>query len=254
MQVPATASTKFRVGPFTIDVAGRDLRKAGSKIALQEKPFQLLAILLEKPGEIVTREEISQRLWSADTFVDFEHNINTAVGKLREALEDDPERPRFIETLARRGYRWIARVSEIADGKFRERLFVLPFQNLSGREKDFFSCGLTEQTVMQLERLCRQIDVVAPASVRNYEDGKPAAEICAEFGVDYLLVGGVQKADGHVHVTARLIRATDQSCIWAEGYTRKAKRMLTVQDELAAQIAREIFVIFPCSQEFYGGG
>lgn len=107
MQVPATERNRARFGPFTVDLISRELHNNGHKIHVQEKPFQILAILLEQPGELVTREEFRRRLWPADTFVDFEHSINTAIKKLREALEDNADEPRYIETLPRRGYRFI---------------------------------------------------------------------------------------------------------------------------------------------------
>lgn len=93
---------------FELDLRARELRKHGLRIKLQDQPFQILALLLEKPGEVVTREELRDRLWPADTFVDFDHSLNSAVKKLRQALNDDPDVPRFIETLPRRGYRFIA--------------------------------------------------------------------------------------------------------------------------------------------------
>jgi DNA-binding winged helix-turn-helix (wHTH) protein len=97
---------------FEVDVRTRELRKQGLRVKLQEKPFQLLLTLLEGPGELVTREELRHRLWHADTFVDFDRSINIAVAKLRQALGDSSESPRFIETLPRRGYRFIAPVME----------------------------------------------------------------------------------------------------------------------------------------------
>jgi cholera toxin transcriptional activator len=99
-----------RFGVFELDLAAGELRKNGAKLRLQEQPFQVLALLLERPGEVVTREEVRQKLWPADTFVDFDHSLNTAVNKLRETLGDSASSPRYIETLARRGYRFIAPV------------------------------------------------------------------------------------------------------------------------------------------------
>jgi TolB-like protein/DNA-binding winged helix-turn-helix (wHTH) protein/Flp pilus assembly protein TadD len=112
MQVPATERQHALFGSFEVDFASRELRSHGRRIRLQEQPFQILAILLDQPGELVTREELQRRLWPSDTFVDFDHSINTAIKKLREALEDDALEPRFIETLPRRGYRFIASVEE----------------------------------------------------------------------------------------------------------------------------------------------
>jgi DNA-binding winged helix-turn-helix (wHTH) protein/tetratricopeptide (TPR) repeat protein len=111
MQVPAQDRHSCRFGPFTVDLVSREVWNGG-KIQLQEKPFQILAILLERPGQLVTRKELQRRLWPAGTFVDFDHSINTAIKKLREALGDDAEQPRFIETLPRRGYRFIGQLEE----------------------------------------------------------------------------------------------------------------------------------------------
>ncbi len=100
----------FRFGLYEADVESGELRKNGQKLRLQEQPFQILVLLLERAGEVISRDEIQQRLWPADTFVDFEHGVNTAINKLRDALGDSASNPRFIETLAKRGYRFIAPV------------------------------------------------------------------------------------------------------------------------------------------------
>src|SRR5215472_13303254 len=101
---------RIRFGVFEVDLQARELRKQGFKVKLQEQPFQILLMLLERPGEVVTREEIRKRLWPADTFVDFDSGLNRATNRLRESLGDDAENPRFVETLPRRGYRFIAPV------------------------------------------------------------------------------------------------------------------------------------------------
>jgi DNA-binding winged helix-turn-helix (wHTH) protein len=98
----------FRFGPFEVDPVTGDLRKHGVRLKLQKQPFQILTSLVARPNEVVTREELRDRLWSDHTFVDFDHGLNTAVNKLRQALADSPERPRFIETVPSRGYRFIA--------------------------------------------------------------------------------------------------------------------------------------------------
>jgi DNA-binding winged helix-turn-helix (wHTH) protein len=101
-----------RFGLFEADLHARELRKSGRRLRLQDQPFFVLVALLERPGAVVTREELRQRLWPADTFVDFDHSLNTAVNKLREVLGDSAASPRFIETLARRGYRFVAEVQK----------------------------------------------------------------------------------------------------------------------------------------------
>src|SRR5437763_13163772 len=100
-----------RFGVFELDRRAGELRRQGRKVKLQEQPFQLLLQLLEKPGEVVTREELRNRLWPADTFVDFDHSLNAAIRRLRDALGDSAENPTFVETVARRGYRFLAPVS-----------------------------------------------------------------------------------------------------------------------------------------------
>jgi TolB-like protein/DNA-binding winged helix-turn-helix (wHTH) protein/Tfp pilus assembly protein PilF len=99
-------------GSFEVDIVSGELRRQGRKIRLQDQPFRLLVLLLERAGEVVTREDVREKLWPADTYVDFDHSLNTAVRKLREALGDSAETPRYVETLARRGYRFIAPVAE----------------------------------------------------------------------------------------------------------------------------------------------
>jgi TolB-like protein/DNA-binding winged helix-turn-helix (wHTH) protein len=110
MANPAPAPNALRFALFEIDLQTGELRKSGAKLKLQEQPLQVLIALLQRPGEVVTREELRKKLWDADTFVDFEHSLGTAISKIREALGDSAENPRFIETLPRRGYRFIAPV------------------------------------------------------------------------------------------------------------------------------------------------
>ena len=105
-----TRPPTIKFGLYVIDLHAGELRKFGAKIRLQEKPLQLLAALAEQSGEVVTREELQRRLWPGDTFIDFETGLNTAVSKLRDALSDHSEKPRYIETIPRRGYRFIAPV------------------------------------------------------------------------------------------------------------------------------------------------
>lgn len=121
-----TIANLIRFGAFEVDLRSGELRKNGMRIHLAEQPLQVLALLLEHPGEVVTREELRQCLWSSDTFVDFEHGLNAAVKRLREALGDSADNPRFIETIPRRGYRFIASASELDSP-------LLPAQPLEGR-------------------------------------------------------------------------------------------------------------------------
>src|SRR2546430_11106763 len=108
---------KIRFGVFEADMHSAELRKNGRKVRLQDQPFQILTMLLEQPGEVVTRDTLRASLWPVDTFVDFDHGLNAAVKRFRDALGDSAENPRFVETLARRGYRFIAHVENHDRGK-----------------------------------------------------------------------------------------------------------------------------------------
>src|SRR6266849_1310527 len=122
----------YRFGIFELDLRSGELRRNGSKLKIQEQSLQVLALLLAHPGEPVTRDELRNRLWPADTFVDFDHSVNAAIRRLRDALGDSAENPRFVETLARRGYRFIAPVNAVLVGRHHEAIesvAVLPFAN-----------------------------------------------------------------------------------------------------------------------------
>src|SRR5258708_35740352 len=107
---PTVRTRRVRFGAFDVDLRSGELHKHGIRLKLQDQPFQVLALLLEHPGDLVTREELRQKLWPAETFVDFDTGLNSAIKKLRDVLGDSAEEPRYIETLPRRGYRFIARV------------------------------------------------------------------------------------------------------------------------------------------------
>jgi DNA-binding winged helix-turn-helix (wHTH) protein len=111
MLPPPTTARLIRFGPFEVDPKSRELFSQGLRIQLQEQPFRILSMLLEHRGEVVTREELCEALWPGDTFVDFDQGLNKAINKIRSALGDSPERPRYIETLPKRGYRLIVPVN-----------------------------------------------------------------------------------------------------------------------------------------------
>src|SRR5258708_35644653 len=119
-----------RFGAFEVDLEGRRLLKSGIQIALREQSFQVLAALMERPGEIVTREELRRRLWSSDTFVDFEVALNSAVSRLRDALGDSAGSPSFIETIPKRGYRFVVPIAK------RPGIAVMPFVDRMAEASD----------------------------------------------------------------------------------------------------------------------
>src|SRR6187551_448581 len=162
----ATRTLKF--GSFELDLRLRELRTGATRVRLQEQPFEILRLMLERPGDVVTREQLRHHLWPAGTYVDFEHSLNAAVKRLRAALGDDADNPRFVETLPRRGYRLIASLDAEPAGAQNEvvpkmRLAVLPFSTL-GQEtgQEYFADGLTEEMISQLGQLYKgRIGVIA---------------------------------------------------------------------------------------------
>jgi DNA-binding winged helix-turn-helix (wHTH) protein len=115
MMTDSGQARRYRFGAFEADASTGELRRQGIRIKLHAQPFQVLVMLLERPGEVLSREEISRALWSDGTFVDYDHGVNSAVNRIREALGDAANSPRFVETLARRGYRFVAPVEAIAE-------------------------------------------------------------------------------------------------------------------------------------------
>lgn len=232
----------IRFGPYDVDLRTGELRKKGFKVHLQDKPFQILAALLERPGELVTRDELQQRLWPGDTFVDFDNGLNTALAKLRESLGDSAEEPQYIETFPRRGYRFMVPVSKTAKSPVT-MLAVLPFENLSGdQEQEYFSDGLTEEMITQLARLNPdRLGVIArTSSLRYKKTTKGISKIARELGVDWILEGSVRRAAERVRITAQLVRTQDESHLWAQSYDRDVRDILAVQSEVALAIAGEI--------------
>ena len=244
--------TDFRFGRFEIDSRTRELRKDGVRLRLQEQPFALLALMLEHPGELLTRDELRDRLWPEGTFVDFEHGLNAAIKRLRAVLGDNPERPRFVETLHRRGYRFIAKVERVNGrgayelspaGDTRRRLAVLPFMTLGDVSvPEFFASGLTEELVTQLGRLCSdRLGVVARSSAsRVQRTDRTAREIGSALRAKYLVEGTVRREGSRVRITSQLIEADTETQLWADSYDRPIEDALLVQSDVATLIVRAV--------------
>src|ERR1700674_281951 len=237
----------FRFGRFELDVRAHELRKDGVRLRLQDQPFEVLAMLLEQPGEVLTRDELRRRLWSDGTFVDFEHGLNAAVKRLRAALGDNADRPRFVETLNRRGYRFIGAVDRIeperphAGGKVR--LAVLPFADVGGTIGDeYFSQGLTEEVITRLGPWCsNRLAVVArTSSMLVQRTAHTPREIGKSLEADFILSGSVRRDADRVRITARLIETRGETQLWAESYDRSLSDCFLVQSQVAAEIAQSL--------------
>ena len=244
--MPTSSGIRVRFGPFEVDPQSGELRRSGRRVNLQGQPFQVLALLLERPGEMVTRDELCTRLWPADTFVDFERGLNKAIAKLRGALNDNPEKPRFIETLPLRGYRFIAPVESIPEPHSRHTqqvnsLAVLSLENLSGDPaQEFFSDGLTEELICALANI-PSLRVISRTSAAAFKGSrKSLPQIAKELGVAAVVEGTVARSGQSVRVTVQLILAADDSHIWAARYERNLCDILQLQAEIAQCIASKI--------------
>ena len=240
-----------RFGTFEVNLNSHELRKHGMRIRLEEKPFQILALLLERAGHVVTRRALRAKLWP-DTVVGYEHGLNTAVNKLRDLLGDSARSPRFVETLPRLGYRFISPVvqpGKAAATEGKRMLLVLPFESLCGDdEQEFFAEGLTEEMISQLGQLDpKRLGVIARTSAVQYKATKKSiGEIAAELHIDCVLEGSVRCDGGRVRITGQLIEARDQTHLWSASYDRDLRDVLDVQTDVARQIGKALaFELLP---------
>ena len=240
----------IRFGPFQADTRSGELHRRGTRVTLQDQPFQVLVLLLERPGEIVTREELTHRLWPDNTFVDFERGLNKAVNKLREALRDQADRPRYIETLPQRGYRFIAQAATAVPDVVPaaeshspriDSLVVLPLDNHSGDPaQEYFSDGMTEELITAISRIS-SLRVISRTSAMMYKGvRKSLPEIAKELRVDAVVEGSVARSGDKIRITAQLIHATEDRHLWAGRYERELRDVLQLQAEIAQDIAHQI--------------
>ncbi|MFL6248869.1 MAG: winged helix-turn-helix domain-containing tetratricopeptide repeat protein [Thermoanaerobaculia bacterium] len=267
----------IRFGPFTLETESGELYRDGALVPVAPQPFRLLVALASRPGELVTREELRRQVWGDDTFVDFERGLNFCVLQARTALGDDAKQPVYIETLPRRGYRFIAKVGDapapvVPPRRFRRTsmlvaaaallvfgavaalqreeplppaktmIAVLPFQDLSGGADVAFAEGMTEELITHLGALQpRQLGVIARTSILTYRGTtRSVRDIGRELGVAYVVEGSVRREGDRVRVTAQLIDARDQTHLWAESFDRRAAGALAIQGDVASRIAHAL--------------
>ncbi len=241
MEVVQPLRRAVRFGVFEVDLHAGELRKQSLKIKLQEQPFQILQILLEHPGKVVTREQLRQRVWPSDTFVDFEQGLYNAIKRLRDALGDTAETPRYIETLPRKGYRFIGSLE--AGARRIESLVVLPLENLSrDPEQEYFADGLTEALITTLAKIGALRVISRTSAMRYKKTDKTMPQIARELNVDAVVEGTVQRSGKRLRISAQLVYAPEDKHLWAESYERDLRDVLALQSEVARAIANEIQV------------
>lgn len=240
LNVTMGRSQVFRFGPYEADIHSGELRKRGLRITVRDKSFEVLACLLESPGKLVTRDELRRRLWPEHVFVDFNSGLNSAVNRLRCALRDRPDKPRYIETLPRRGYRFIGAVEDVQSAA-RRTLAVLPFTNLNrDPENEYFADGITDALITELGGIA-SLRVISRQSIVHLKGSvRTLPEVAGELGAHAVLEGSVLRADDRVRITAQLILASPEQHVWAQSFERGMTGILDVQREIARAIAERI--------------
>jgi len=236
----------LRFGDFEIDVQGYELRRKGRPIRLERQPMDLLLLLVERRPNLVTREEIVSRLWDRDVFIDVETGINTAIRKIRRALNDSSGKRRpgvLIETVSGKGYRFVGDVLAAPDTDAPVMVVVLPFVNLSGdSEREYLIDGFTEEVIAALSQVdSTHLRVIGRTSAMAYKGtAKPLAAIGKELNVAFV-VEGTLRADGPIlRIRGALNRVADQAQVWSATFVRDISDLASVAYDLAPPLARQI--------------
>ena len=227
-------SKKLRFGVFEADLAAGELRRSGYRLRIQKQPFEVLVMLLERPLEIVSRDEIFAKIWPTATFGDLEQALNKAISKIREVLGDASETPRFVETVARRGYRFIASVE--AAEVYLPFVAVLPFKNIGSVEEDFFSEGLTEEILTVLSGV-EGLRVLASASTRQFHADSPTEDLRNRVDVTEMLIGSIRRYNNRVRIVATLLDSSTGEQRWSKVFDRELTDLFVIQEEIARGIA-----------------
>jgi TolB-like protein len=250
-----------RFGDFELDVSAYALRWHGRRVRIERRPMDLLMLLVERRGELVTRAEIIDRLWGADVFVEVDVAINSAIRKVRQALRDPAEKPAYVETVQGKGYRFVGDVaspmSDSVSDDHKSTIVVLPFVNLGGGpDREYIADGFTEDVIAALGQVDPDhLTVIGRASVMSYKNSpKSPADIGQALNATYLLEASVRTEADSWRLTARLIRLPEQVHVWSRSYDGRPNNMLEWQRELSEAIAAEIRVTLSPSRLTALGG
>ncbi|HEY1338612.1 MAG TPA: winged helix-turn-helix domain-containing protein [Bryobacteraceae bacterium] len=286
MSSAATVPSVLRFGAFELDLRRSELRRSGVLLKLSPQQFRLLRFLAENPDRICTRDEIQQTIWGAETFVDFDRSLNVCMAQLRATLNDDSEAPRFIQTVPRRGYRFVAPVERVEDRPSapqpapgrrwwvalaaavvvclaalfawralgpppRTMLAVLPIENLTGRVEDGVAVeGLVSELIGEFgSALPDRLGVIARTSVMRYAGRQPSvAEVSRDLKADYLVEGEARREASRLRITLRLIRSADQAAVWTDSFEQDDAGGFEMQEDTAARAATGVVrTLFPAA-------
>jgi len=297
MESGMAAVSTYKFGQFELDLQSYELKRDGEPLRLEKIPMELLIFLVEHHGQLVTREQIIERLWGKHIFLDTEQGVNTAIRKIRQVLLDEPEKPQFLQTVVGKGYRFVSNVTakgnqsppsredlppphgpQMTRNRTRDlwligpvsvllllgvvlwavwyriapatkprittsfhSIAVLPLENLSGDpSQEYFADGITDALINQLAKL-HGLRVISRTSIMQYKSlRKPLPDIARDLSVDAVVEGSVSRSGNRVRVTAQLVDAHADRHLWAEEYDRDLREILSLQSELARDIAEKV--------------
>jgi len=220
----------IRFRQFALDVSTNELRRCGIRLKAHGQPIAILKMLLEHPGETISRESLRYALWSDHTFVEFEHGLNSSINRLRAVLGDHAAIPRFIETVPGLGYRFIAAIDGVpGDGHKRMaiRVAVPPFTGIG--DSNNLAEMIRAETAVLIMRLCPEMTILLSASPNGHSGRRIHA--------DYVLAGAIWRNAPAIRVCVQLLRAADSCCTWGATYACSEADVFSVVDRLAAEVS-----------------
>jgi TolB-like protein len=242
-----SVARRLRFGAFELDLHDRELRRNGLRVKLQEQPFQVLALLLERPGDLVTRERLARHLWP-DLHVNFERSLNTAVNALRQSLGDSSKNPRFIETRSGLGYRFLAPVEVVLDLNGEpdapariDSIAVLAFEYIgSGHDMEYLTDSIAESIIFRLSAV-KNLRVAARSTAFRLRgsdiDPRTAGKI---LNVRSVLNGRVEHRAGELVIGVELVDVNTGSQLWGERYQRPPAQIFDIEKEIATAISKRL--------------
>ncbi len=244
--VSSDSGSVLRFGAFELDAANGELRRDHSPVKLPPQPLKILVSLATHPGQLQTSDEMRKLVWESETFVDFELGLNGCLNQIRKALGDDARAPCYIETVPRRGYRFIAPVQMthvLPVAEAPPSVAMLPFANLSlDRKNAYFGDGLADEVITALTRIPGLRVTARTSSFAFRGKHKDVREIGAKLGVRTLLEGSVQRSSNRVRVSAQLVSVADGFHLWSQHFDRNITDTFSIQDEISCAIANALQV------------
>ena len=237
----------IRFGDFELDDQTFELLRSGVRVRFQQQPARVLAFLLSRRGSLVTRDQLRDAVWGGDTYVDFEQGLNYCIRQIRLTLNDQHEKPLYIETLPRLGYRFLPEFPrsvppQLTEKKSRKRIAILPVEDMNGGNDDYFAAGLTEDMLSALSRIDPdRLRVTAGPRLTGAEaSGDMLDQVRRQLNLDFLLRASVRRSHDRIRITAQLHDLRDRSVLWSETYNLQSTDLLAVQEEVTHRVSQSL--------------